>query len=237
MLKQASVIAVISGLAALSACKTDGSMNAGAAPGATTGTAPSSTATNTAQAMPATSSVQAVQPSRPAQPLAVAPPPKQQLTTAEKVLDADSRAAVYALVSNHPKMDDLAHKAKGVLIFPNVVRAGFLGGVTHGTGELIEDGRVSGYYATTSLSYGFQAGVQRYAYAMLFMTDAALNNLKTSDNFEIGMGPTVVVVDEGAAKNFNTETAKSDVYAMVFDQRGLMAGTALRGTKISRISQ
>lgn len=172
-----------------------------------------------------------------AQPLAVPPPATVQATSATSVLDADSRAALFSLVSNYPKMDDLAHKAKGVLVFPNVVRAGFLAGASHGSGELIENGKVTGFYATTSLSYGFQAGVQQYAYAMLFMTDAALNSLKTSSNFEIGVGPTVVIVDEGAAKNLNTETATSDVYAMVFDQRGMMAGTALRGTKISRVSR
>lgn len=144
---------------------------------------------------------------------------------------------MFTLVSANPKMDDLAQHAKAILVFPNVVRAGFLAGVSHGAGELIENGKVTGYYATTSLSYGFQAGVQQYAYVMLFMTDAALNNLKTSSDFEIGVGPTVVVVDQGMAKNLNTETAKSDVYAIVFDQRGLMAGSALRGTKISRISR
>ncbi|WP_321908212.1 MULTISPECIES: lipid-binding SYLF domain-containing protein [unclassified Paraburkholderia] len=162
--------------------------------------------------------------------------PQMQGNSATRVLDADSRAALSSLASTHPKMDSLAHKAKAVLIFPSVVRAGFLAGVSHGSGELIESGKVTGYYATTSVSYGFQAGAQQYAYVMLFMTDAALNSLKTSGEFEVGVGPTVVVVDEGTAKNLNTETAKSDVYAMIFNQQGLMAGTALRGTKISRVS-
>jgi lipid-binding SYLF domain-containing protein len=179
--------------------------------------------------------------SPPAQPLAVAPPTTPPTTlhesTAARVLDADARAAMFTVVSTRPKIDDLAHRAKGILVFPNIVRAGFLAGVSHGAGELIQNGKVTGYYATTSLSYGFQAGVQQYAYAMLFMTDAALNNLKTSSDFEIGVGPTVVVMDEGTAKNLNTETVKSDVYAVIFDQRGLMAGSSLRGTKISRISE
>jgi lipid-binding SYLF domain-containing protein len=175
--------------------------------------------------------------SEPAQPLAVAPPPTIQPTSATRVMDADSRAALFALVSTHPNMDALAHRAKGVLIFPNVTRAGFLAGVSHGAGELIEGGKVTGYYATTSVSYGFQAGVQQYAYAMLFMTDAALNNFKTSKDFEVGVGPTVVVIDEGMAKNLNTETVKSEVYATVFDQRGLMVGSSLRGTKITRVSR
>jgi lipid-binding SYLF domain-containing protein len=171
-----------------------------------------------------------------AAPLAVAPTPQAQGSSAKQALDADSRAAMSSLAATHPQMDALAHKAKAILIFPSVVRAGFLAGVSHGSGELIEHGNVTGYYATTSVSYGFQAGAQQYAYVMLFMTDAALNALKTSSDFEIGVGPTVVVVDEGTAKNLNTATAQSDVYAMIFNQQGLMAGTALRGTKISRIS-
>jgi lipid-binding SYLF domain-containing protein len=179
----------------------------------------------------------AMPPPTTAQPSQAAPTSQTQAGSAKLVLDADSQAALSSLASTHPEMADLAKKAKGVLIFPSVVRAGFLAGVSHGSGELIEAGKVTGYYATTSVSYGFQAGAQQYAYVMLFMNDAALNNLKNSSDFEIGVGPTVVVVDQGTAKNFNTETAQSDVYAMIFNQQGLMAGSALRGTKISRISQ
>lgn len=207
MSKIAQALAAISGLAILAACTTNDSMSNGAMP-------PSAT-NQSSQAMPTS---------------------QTQAPSAKLALDADSQAAMASLASTHPQMDALAKKAKAVLIFPSVVRAGFLAGVSHGSGELIEHGKVTGYYATTSVSYGFQAGAQQYAYVMLFMTDAALNNLKTSSDFEIGVGPTVVVVDEGTAKNLNTETAQSDVYAMIFNQQGLMAGTALRGTKISRIS-
>ena len=210
MSKAAPALATVSGLAILVACTTDGSMSSSAP-------APATTA-QTMQAQPVAAAQQA------------------QSSSAKQALDADSRAAMASLASTHPQMDAIAHKAKAILIFPSVVRAGFLAGVSHGSGELIEHGTVTGYYATTSVSYGFQAGAQQYAYVMLFMNDAALNALKTSGDFEIGVGPTVVVVDEGTAKNLNTETAQSDVYAMIFNQQGLMAGTALRGTKISRIS-
>ncbi|CAB3797191.1 hypothetical protein LMG28688_04473 [Paraburkholderia caffeinitolerans] len=212
MSKMVPALAAISGLAILVACTTSGQMSDSATP-------PSTAAQSSQAATPA-----------------MAPAPQTQGTSAKLMLDADSQAALSSLASTHPQMGALARKAKAVLVFPSVVRAGFLAGVSHGSGELIENGKITGYYATTSMSYGFQAGVQQYAYVMLFMTDAALNNLKTSSDFEIGVGPTVVVVDEGTAKNLNTETAQSDVYAMIFNQQGLMAGTALRGTKISRIS-
>lgn len=207
MSRIAPALAAFSGLAILAACTTDGMMSNSATP--------PSTATQSPQA---------------------APTLQTQGSSAKLALDADSRAAMASLASTHPQMDALAKKAKAVLIFPSVVRAGFLAGVSHGSGELIEGGKVTGYYATTSVSYGFQAGAQQYAYVMLFMNDGALNNFKASSDFEVGVGPTVVVVDEGVAKNLNTETAQSDVYAMVFNQQGLMAGSALRGTKISRIS-
>jgi lipid-binding SYLF domain-containing protein len=67
------------------------------------------------------------------------------------------------------------------------------------------------------------------------MNDKALNYLDRSDGWEIGVGPTVVVVDKGVAKNLSTTTLKDDAYAFIFDQQGLMAGIALEGSKISRI--
>jgi lipid-binding SYLF domain-containing protein len=58
-----------------------------------------------------------------------------------------------------------------------------------------------------------------------------------SDGWEIGVGPTVVVVNAGVAKNLSTSTLKEDAYAFIFDQQGLMIGIQLEGTKISRITR
>jgi lipid-binding SYLF domain-containing protein len=69
------------------------------------------------------------------------------------------------------------------------------------------------------------------------MTDKAVDYLNKSKGWEIGVGPTVVVVDEGVAKNLSTSTLKDDAYAFIFDQKGLMAGLALEGTKISPIKR
>ncbi|KVP44326.1 YSC84-related protein [Burkholderia ubonensis] len=153
------------------------------------------------------------------------------------VLDQDTQAALANLYAGTPQAKDLAQKAKGILVFPSVVRAGFIAGASHGTGELIENGKVTGYYATTSVTYGLQAGVQTYGYVMMFMSDKALDNLKTSSGFEVGMAPTVVVGDTGAAKNLTTTTLKSDIYAFIFNQKGLMAGIGLRGSKITRLDR
>jgi lipid-binding SYLF domain-containing protein len=85
-------------------------------------------------------------------------------------------------------------------------------------------------------SYGLQAGVQSFGYAMFFMTDSALNNLENSEGFEVGVGPSIVVVDAGMAKSLTTTTARDDVYAFIFGQQGLMAGLGLQGSKITKFN-
>ncbi|MNG13015.1 hypothetical protein D3C84_966660 [compost metagenome] len=102
---------------------------------------------------------------------------------------------------------------------------------------LIRGGKTAGYYSTAGASYGLQAGVQKYGYAMMFMTDAALQALNKVEGFEVGVGPTVVVMDEGMAANATTATLKEDIYAFIFDQKGLMAGIGIQGTKITKITK
>ena len=76
-----------------------------------------------------------------------------------------------------------------------------------------------------------------FGYAMFLMTPAAVEDLDKSDGWEIGVGPSIVVLDEGAAKTLTTTTMQSDVYAFVFDQKGLMAGAGIQGSKIARINR
>ena len=94
---------------------------------------------------------------------------------------------------------------------------------------------VDGHYSIAAASYGLQAGVQSFGYALMLMTDAAVEHVKTSAGFELGVGPSIVIVDQGMAKNLSTETAKADVYAFTFGQKGLMAGMGLQGTKVTRL--
>jgi lipid-binding SYLF domain-containing protein len=77
--------------------------------------------------------------------------------------------------------------------------------------------------------------VQSFGYALFFMNDAALKQLDTTRGFEIGVGPSLVVVDQGVAKSMTSNTLTSDVYAFIFDQKGLMAGLGIQGSKITRI--
>ena len=103
-----------------------------------------------------------------------------------------------------------------------------------GDGVLLVNERVAGYYNTVSASYGFQAGVQKFGYAMFFMNDASLNYLRKSRGWEVGTAPSLVVVDEGIAKSLSTTTLRKGIYVFFFDQRGLMGGLGVQGTKITK---
>jgi lipid-binding SYLF domain-containing protein len=152
-------------------------------------------------------------------------------------INRDVDAALAILYAKDPDARTLASQAKAVLIFPSIVKAGFLFGAQYGEGALREKGKTVGYYNTVAASYGLQAGVQVFGYALFFMTDSAVQYLANSGGFELGVGPSIVVLDAGAAKALTTTTAQKDMYAIFFNQKGLMAGLGLQGSKISRIDK
>jgi lipid-binding SYLF domain-containing protein len=159
-----------------------------------------------------------------------------QAATAED-LDKDSTQAVQNLTKSNATAAAIARKARAVLVFPNIVKAGLVFGGAYGEGTLMKDGRVVQYYNSVTGSWGLQAGAQSYGYVVFLMNKKAVDYLEKSDGWEIGVGPTVVVVDEGVAKNLSTSTLKDDAYAFIFDQQGLMAGISIEGTKVSRIKR
>ena len=152
-------------------------------------------------------------------------------------LDQDAEAALKALYDSSPGAKALGDKAKGILVFPNIVKAGFILGGQGGDGVLFKRGKKAGYYNSGAVSVGLQAGAQSFGYALFFLTDSAVKYLETSSGWAIGTGPSIVVVDAGAAKDISTLTGKSDVYAFIFDQKGLMAGIGLQGSKITKITK
>ena len=152
-------------------------------------------------------------------------------------LDKDSRQALQTLYKTEPLAETLSRTAKAVLIFPNVVKAGLVFGGSYGEGELIKGGVVADYYNSVAGSWGFQAGAQSYGYAMFLMTDKAVRYVEETKGWEIGVGPTVVVVDQGVAKNLSSSSMQDDAYAFIFSQQGLMAGVSIEGTKITRIKR
>ena len=151
-------------------------------------------------------------------------------------IDRDFDSALMKLYEKTPAAKELAKVAKGILVFPSIIKGGFIVGGQYGNGALRIDDKTAGYYNTAAASYGLQAGAQSFGYALFFITDKALDYLKNSKGWEIGVGPSVVIVDEGIAKSLSTTTAKSDIYAFFFDQKGLMAGLGLQGSKITQIT-
>ncbi len=162
-----------------------------------------------------------------------------QSAHAESVADLNNEAnqSLQKLYSTHPFAKQLSKRAKAILVFPNIIKAGLVFGGAYGEGVLLEGGKADKYYNSVSGSWGFQAGAQSFGYAVFLMSDKAVNYLDKSQGWEIGVGPTVVVVDEGAAKNLSTSTLKDDAYAFIFDQQGLMLSVSIEGTKISRIKR
>ncbi len=150
----------------------------------------------------------------------------------------DARQAMNSLYASTPHAKELANQSVGVLIFPGILKAGLLVGGSGGNGVLFSnDGNVLGYYKVRALSYGLQAGAQDFSEAMFLMTPGAKQYLESSDGWSVGLGPSVVLADKGMAKDFSTTTARSDVYAFVFGETGLMAGLGVQGQKITKLKE
>lgn len=157
--------------------------------------------------------------------------------TSEDELNQTSASALAALYRSNPAADAISKKAKAVLVFPSIVKAGLVFGGAYGEGVLTKNGAHAGYYNTVSASWGWQAGAESYGYVLFLMNDKAVKYLEQTHGWEIGVGPSVVVVNEGVAKDLTTTTLKDDVYAFIFDQKGLMLSVSIEGTKISRIKR
>jgi lipid-binding SYLF domain-containing protein len=171
--------------------------------------------------------------------LALAPPTSAAQVpgrTSAAELGRSAGKALQQLYAKVPAARAIGKEAAAVLVFPSVTKAGLGIGGQYGEGALIRGGKAVAYYSTAGASYGLQVGAQTYGYAMFFMNEAALKQLDRAEGFEVGVGPSVVLLDEGKAKTMTTTTMKDDVYAFVFGQKGLMAGLGVQGNKVTRIS-
>ena len=152
-------------------------------------------------------------------------------------LNKDAAQALQTLYKSNPAAESISKKARAVLVFPKIVKAGLVFGGSYGEGVLTKDEKFAGFYNSVAASWGWQAGAESYSYVVFLMSDKAVKYLDKSKGWEIGVGPTVVVVNEGVAKNLSSSTLKDDAYAFIFDQQGLMASLSIEGTKISRIKR
>jgi lipid-binding SYLF domain-containing protein len=166
--------------------------------------------------------------------LSVGPQPAAAATGKE--ISQAARQALESLCKSNESARLLRKEARAILVFPGIYKAGFIVGAQGGDGALFKGNKTVGYYRSVAASYGLQAGAQKFGYALFLMNDAALAYLDKSDGWEIGVGPSIVIVDAGVGKTLTTTTGRSDVYAFIFDQKGLMAGIGIQGSKITKIT-
>lgn len=151
-------------------------------------------------------------------------------------INSAAKAALEKLYTETPAAKQYGDKAKGILVFPEVTKAGLVVGGSSGDGVLMVDGKPVGYYNTSSGSIGLQAGYEEHSEVMMFMTDEALTKFKASSGWEVGVDAGVTVIDTGAAGSVSTEDMKENpVVAFIFGQEGLMGGISLEGAKLSKI--
>ena len=162
--------------------------------------------------------------------------PSGLLAASASAIDRDAAATLNKLYKNNPGAKALGDKAVAVLVFPSIVKGGFIIAGQFGDGALRKRGKTVAYYRSLAASYGFQAGIQAYGYVLFFMDDASVKYLENSEGWELGTGPSLVILDEGFGKNLSTTTLQKGVYAFIFDQKGLMGGVGIQGSKITKIN-
>lgn len=161
--------------------------------------------------------------------------PSSSMAASAGEIATKSRAALRELYATNPKAAAIGKQAKGVMIFPNIIKGGLVIAGSSGDGVLMVDDKVVKYFNVSSASVGLQAGGQGYGYALFFMTDEKLKEASSGKSWDIGADPNVVLLDKGAAAELDTKTLHKSVYAIVFDQKGFMAGISLKGSRTKEI--
>ena len=126
--------------------------------------------------------------------------------------------------------------AKGVLVMPDITKAGFIVGGKYGQGALQVDDKIVGYYSITEGSVGWQIGAKKYDMVILFMTEEVLNKFMNSDGWEAGVDAEITLIDIGADISVETLRSQHPVAGFVFDQKGLMGGVSIKGAKFTKIT-
>ena len=131
--------------------------------------------------------------------------------------------------------DEFLQSAKGVLVFPKVIKAGFIVGGAYGEGALRIAGETVDYYNTVAASFGFLAGAQSVRTIIVFMQEDALNKFRASKGWEAGVDGSVTLVNIGASGTIDTTNIKDPIVGFVFGNKGLMADLSLAGSKYTKI--
>jgi lipid-binding SYLF domain-containing protein len=163
--------------------------------------------------------------------------PTAVLADSKEVIDAQAAQALDRLRDYNAQATELLSQAKGVLVFPDVVKMGFGVGGQYGEGVLQVDGEPVAYYSTAGASFGLQLGAQYKSEVLLFMTDKALAQFRESRGWEVGVDGSVAVIQLGAGGKFDSKQLTQPVIAFIFSNQGLMYNLTLEGSKITRIAR
>ena len=163
--------------------------------------------------------------------------PGASFAASAEELNAEADAAMVRLQQSEPVTDKMIENAKGILIFPKIVKGGLIIGAAAGKGVLRVGGKTEGYFRSTAVSYGLQAGITKFGYVMFLMDDEAVEYVRKSEGWEVGVGPNVTIADQGIARKLSTSTVNSGIYVFFVSQKGFFAGLGIEGTKISRIAE
>ena len=150
-------------------------------------------------------------------------------------IDASVQTALMRFKNEVPGARDLLSQAKGVLVVPGVVKAGFVLGGEYGEGALQIDGKTVDYYNTVGGSFGLQLGAQVKDVFLLFMNDNALNNFRYGEGWEVGVDGSVALIAVGAEGSLDTTKTNQPILGFVISQKGLMYNLTLEGSKFNKI--
>ena len=151
-------------------------------------------------------------------------------------IDSSVDSALSRLYAQDPGSREMIAKARGVLVFPSIVSAGFVVGGSYGEGALRVRGRTTEYYSTAAGSVGLLAGAESKSVYLLFMTDESLAKFRASKGWTVGADASVTLVNVGANASVDTKTAQQEIVGYVLTNGGLMANLSLDGTKITPLS-
>lgn len=164
--------------------------------------------------------------------------PAMAAPSASKIeLDAEVQATLDKLYTEKPAAKVLGDKAKGILVFPTVIKGGFFIGGEFGDGALVVNKQVENYFRTISASFGLQAGAQARTQVIMFMTDDSLNKFRKSDGWEAGVDGSIAIAQFGAGGTIDTQTSQAPIVGFITDNKGLMYNLTLEGTKITKIKK
>ncbi|MEP4486963.1 MAG: YSC84-related protein [Halioglobus sp.] len=162
---------------------------------------------------------------------------KLALAESKETIESNTTKAIALLIEHAPESKELLDKAKGVLVFPHIVKMGFGVGAQYGEGVLRVNGVSTGYYSTAGASFGLQLGAQTKSEAILFMSEDALSTFQSGQGWEVGVDSSVAVVKLGKGGKLDSSQWRQPVLGFIFSNQGLMGDLSLEGSKITRIAR